>query len=184
MQQMVALMSNEHLGIFEELRARAQRFEQRAEERKRMLQMATPVAHTHVFVVPLNRRCRQMAARRGYHHHHPDDPRRRKIHSESQLGITLTQVLQAVCSESEIMLIQLLGMRRSRALAGPRHVAWWMIDHYCPEYSLHEIAYVFCGRDHTTIIHGINQVDRRLHRRDLETRALVACVQHRLRTQQ
>jgi chromosomal replication initiation ATPase DnaA len=56
----------------------------------------------------------------------------------------------------------------------------YMIDRYCPDYSLPQIGFIF-GKDHTTIIHGIDAVRVRLLDRNNFTVDLVHRVHKALR---
>ena len=171
-------MSNEPLGIYEELRAKSRQFEHIKAQRKRMLQLATEAPAVQQ-VNPFRDRRLPKRHADGFYARYPDHKRRRKVHDVGELGVTIAQVIKAVCLETELAHEELLGPRRKRRLAWPRHIAMWAVDHYCPNYSLKEIAYVF-QRDHTSVMHGIQKTGERLHRAHPWTRVTVANVHQRL----
>ena len=86
-------MSNEHLGIYEELRARARRFEARKAERKRMLNMGPAYNGAAAQQPnPFERKPRMpvlVEGGGGFYRRNPGRPRRgRQVHSDSGYGVT------------------------------------------------------------------------------------------------
>lgn len=179
-------MTNERLGIYEELRAKSKQY-----ERKRALHIGTAYngaysQPTNPFVPPLPTPTVPLAVQvkkreGGYYHQHPHRKRggQRKIWPESELGVNIGQILQAVCIEADLTYEDMSCVARSRRFAWPRHVAMYMIDRYCPSYALTEIAKLF-RRDHTTVMHGIMVTSERLLDGDIRTTTLVANVHQRL----
>jgi hypothetical protein len=106
--------------------------------------------------------------------------RRRAIWPEAHYGLNISQVAQAVALEAGIGLGELLSSNRERRLAWPRHVAMYLIDRYCPDYSLPDVAFVF-HRDHTSVMYGIEATLVRLEKGEPGTKELVAKVHARLR---
>ena len=67
-----------------------------------------------------------------------------------------------VAARRGVPLQELCGRGRSRSIARARHEVWWRIRHHPERYlSLPEIARLF-GRDHTTIMAGIEAHAQRL----------------------
>jgi len=67
-----------------------------------------------------------------------------------------------VAARRGVPLAELCGRGRSQSLARARHEVWWRIRHHPERYlSLPEIARLF-GRDHTTIMAGIEAHAQRL----------------------
>jgi hypothetical protein len=178
-------MSNERLGIFEELREKAERYAHQGEAIRRRIEGAGPVTKNGAFaqqVNPFSLGALRLRSRKGYHRREvppTGGTRRRATWPEGHLGLNVVQVVQAVVLESGLTTGELMGLRRDRRVAWPRHVAMWAVDRYCPEYSLPEIAYMF-RRDHTTVMHGIEATQVRLINGDAETKTLVANVRQRL----
>jgi hypothetical protein len=194
-------MSNERLGIFEELQERARRYGARCERLRRAIYGAGPLTPKGAYSEPNNPFRLRLRLRlknpepfhRHRFHHHPDIPslriaddapkgmRRRTQHSEGRLGLTLVQVVQAVVLESGIMPDEMFGPTHAKRVAWPRQVAMWCIDRYCPDYSLPEIGFMFY-RDHTTVLHAIRATDQRINNGEAYTLALVGNVRERLST--
>lgn len=184
-------MSNEPLGIFEELRERAEYYARQSEALRKRILGAGPVTAngpyaqtTNPFQPPPPKPKVRMKSNKPFHKGRPPSSapggRRRAVWPESKLGLNVVQVVQAVVLESGIAVGELLGPCRKRYLAWPRHVAIWAIDRYCPDYSLSEIAYMFDDRDHSSIMHGIEATNVRLANDEPQTRKLVANVRRRL----
>lgn len=73
----------------------------------------------------------------------------------------LLHVAEEVCSERGVLLHEILGAARSRNIVRARHELWWRIRHHPDRsYSFPEIGRLF-GRDHTTILAGIESHARR-----------------------
>ena len=185
-------MTNEPLGIYEELRALHEPLEDREHRRKRLLSMVP--AYNGAYAqqqnpferppvepfVRANDGIPHKLKHDGYHKRNPNQRRRRReVYREAKLNITIAQVVLAVCIESGLSHGDLFSPWRTRRVAYPRHTCMYMIDRYCPEYSLAEIAYLF-QRDHTSVMHGIQKTERRLENKHSDTRLLVANVHQRL----
>lgn len=73
----------------------------------------------------------------------------------------LLDIVDDVCGRRGVTRVELCGHGRSRAVVRARHELWWRIrEHPERSYSLPEIARWF-GRDHTTVLSGINAHRRR-----------------------
>ena len=59
----------------------------------------------------------------------------------------------------------LVSQSRSRPLTHARHVAMYLMRE-CTGLSLVKIGEIFGGRDHTTVLHGINKVEKDMRARD------------------
>lgn len=70
---------------------------------------------------------------------------------------------QAVCEVIEISMEQLQGKERFRPFPDARYIAFHIIKSKAPkisvEISLKKIGEAFGGRDHTTVIHGLEQYE-------------------------
>ena len=53
----------------------------------------------------------------------------------------------------------MVSARRARAVARPRQIAMYLAKRLTPR-SLPEIGRRFGGRDHTTVIHAVKQIER------------------------
>jgi chromosomal replication initiator protein len=86
---------------------------------------------------------------------------------DSELGELLRAVPRVSVAEIQGRVAQYFGIpvremtsaRRGREVARPRQVAMYLSKQLTPK-SLPDIGRRFGGRDHTTVIHGIRQVER------------------------
>lgn len=178
-------MSNEPLGIYEELRARAERYSDLGRLRRQLVNHTTPANGAYAqplnpFIRYLRNRVRVMGGpvapnSRGSARH-----RLRTVWPEAELGISLATVIKTVIDESETTGWQMFSADQHWRVSRPRQVAMYMADRYCPGYSLPQIGFIF-SRDHTTIMAGIEAVTIRLLNKDPLTVDLVAKSHARLR---
>ena len=75
----------------------------------------------------------------------------------------IQSILDAVTRYYDIKLTDLLGKRRHKSVALPRQVCMWLARRHT-RYSLEEIGGYLGGRDHTTVLHAIRQVDTKQSR--------------------
>ena len=177
-------MTNEPLGIYEELREKAERYAAKGEAMRRRIMGAGPADNGAYAETsnPFSCRLRLKNGGRPFHATRPpgsSSMRRRPIFPEAELGLNIVQVVQAVMLESGMTVSDLMTSGRTRKFSWPRQVAMWVIDRYCPEYSLPEVGYVF-RKDHTTVMHAIEVVEERLQHNCTKTKTLVANVRQRL----
>ena len=73
----------------------------------------------------------------------------------------LLTLVDAICKSRGVTLAEVCGRRRSQAVSRTRQEVWWHLRHH-PEYfySYPEIARLF-GRDHATVIAGVDAHERR-----------------------
>ena len=169
------MRDNEPLGLYAELRDRADRYgELGVRLRKRLLDPPPANGATAQSINPFMRNLRNRIRVVGKPNAEWGRQGRaqRTVWPEAQLGIALDTVIKAVIDESEITAGQMLSDWRGRRFTRPRQVAMYMIDRYCPQYSLPQIGFIF-SRDHTTIMHSIEAVAARLLHKDPETVDLV-----------
>ena len=76
--------------------------------------------------------------------------------------INLDLIKKIVCSHFEIKLEEITGKRRLRKLVVPRQVAMYL-SHDMTEETLQSIGASFGGRDHTTVLHAYNKIQRELN---------------------
>lgn len=77
----------------------------------------------------------------------------------SQRRVTIDEIQRRVCAHFDVRHNDLLSARRSRAIARPRQIAMYLAKRMTPR-SLPEIGRKFGGRDHTTVIHAVRQIDK------------------------
>jgi chromosomal replication initiator protein len=73
--------------------------------------------------------------------------------------VTIEEIQKAVVEHYNIRMADMASARRSRAVARPRQVAMYLAKQLTPR-SLPEIGKKFGGRDHTTVMHAVKQVER------------------------
>jgi chromosomal replication initiator protein len=81
-------------------------------------------------------------------------------------SITIEQIQQAVCDAYGVSLVDLRGDKRPQVIVLPRHIAMYLCRELTDQ-SLPKIGAKFGGRDHATVMYGVNRVAR-LIREDRE----------------
>jgi chromosomal replication initiator protein len=77
---------------------------------------------------------------------------------------TLTRpdsIISAICDFYSLKPTQLKGAKRDAALVGPRHVCMFLLKEVA-DLTFVEIGNLLGGRDHTTVIHGVEKIRDRL----------------------
>jgi chromosomal replication initiator protein len=92
--------------------------------------------------------------------------------------ITLDNVAKLVCEEFGVTREEIESARRTARVALSRQVAMYLCRQHTDR-SLAAIGQAFGGRDHTTVVHSLSVVERRL-REDDRLRGAVRTVQERL----
>lgn len=83
-----------------------------------------------------------------------------KINTEGRPEID--EIVQTVCEVTGVSSDELLhSPRRLRNQAWPRQLAYWLVARLRPDLSLPRIGHILGGRDHTTVMHGRANVERR-----------------------
>jgi len=72
---------------------------------------------------------------------------------------TPREILQAVCSYYTVKLKELRGKRRPKEIVRPRQVAMYLLR-TMTELPLTQIGELLGGRDHTTVMHGVEQIEK------------------------
>lgn len=88
--------------------------------------------------------------------------------------LTVRDICRATCRYFDVNMLDFVSQRRHASLVRARHVAMYLSRHHTTR-SLPEIARVMGGRDHTTILHGVNKIAAKLAD-DAELRADVAAI--------
>jgi chromosomal replication initiator protein len=74
-------------------------------------------------------------------------------------------ILEETASYFTLSTADLMSKSRSRPLTQARHIAMYLVRE-CTGLSLVKIGEIFGGRDHTTVLHGINKVEGEMRARD------------------
>ena len=77
----------------------------------------------------------------------------------SDRKVTIEEIQRKVAEHYNIRLADMIGPKRVRTIARPRQVAMYLSKHMTTR-SLPEIGRRFGGRDHTTVIHAVRQIER------------------------
>lgn len=78
-----------------------------------------------------------------------------------QQNATVRDIQELVCDFYQIEMTDLLSVRRDRNILEAKHVGFYLARVLTTK-SFHQIGRLFGGRDHTTILHGINKVKKRM----------------------
>lgn len=92
--------------------------------------------------------------------------------------IRVTDIQAAVCQEFGVRPIDMVSRRRYRRIARPRQVAMYLSREFTKN-SLPEIGRRFGGRDHTTVMHALDVIERLL-KDDIEIQYHVEQIRQRL----
>lgn len=71
---------------------------------------------------------------------------------------TVARIQAAVSARFDIPLAEMTSARRHRGVARPRQVAMYLVKRHLP-LSLPRIGSHFGGRDHTTVLHALRQIE-------------------------
>ena len=75
--------------------------------------------------------------------------------------ITIEQIQSAVAEAFHVSIAELRGDRRQQSIAYPRHLSMYLCRELT-DASLPKIGAKFGGRDHSTVLHGVNKIARLL----------------------
>ena len=77
----------------------------------------------------------------------------------SKRRITIDEIQKRVSDHFRIRQTEMVSARRAREVARPRQIAMYLAKQLTPR-SLPEIGRRFGGRDHTTVIHAVRQIEK------------------------
>ncbi len=77
----------------------------------------------------------------------------------SRRRVTIDEIQKRVAEHFKIRQAEMVSARRARAVARPRQIAMYLAKQLTPR-SLPEIGRRFGGRDHTTVIHAVKQIEK------------------------
>jgi chromosomal replication initiator protein len=77
----------------------------------------------------------------------------------NQRRVTIDEIQRKVCEHYRIRQSEMSSARRAREVARPRQIAMYLAKQLTPR-SLPEIGRRFGGRDHTTVIHAVRQIEK------------------------
>ena len=77
----------------------------------------------------------------------------------SKRRITIDEIQKRVSDHFKIRNAEMVSARRAREVARPRQIAMYLAKQLTPR-SLPEIGRRFGGRDHTTVIHAVRQIEK------------------------
>ena len=83
----------------------------------------------------------------------------RDLLRSNERRVTIDEVQRAVVEHYSLRMSDMQSSRRSRSIARPRQVAMYLAKQLTPR-SLPEIGKRFGGRDHTTVMHAVRQIER------------------------
>lgn len=93
--------------------------------------------------------------------------------------VSIRQIQEAVSRSFRIPPIEMISARRARDVSRPRQVAMYLARELTC-HSLPRIGYYFGDRDHTTVMHGIREVKKRIGT-DIALRQRIVRLKRRLR---
>lgn len=94
------------------------------------------------------------------------------------MRVTGRQVADFVAERHGLTFQQLISQRRVSSVARPRQIAMYVMREVCPHLSLLAIGRLLGGRDHTTILHGIQRIEALIHTDEDVLREVLAALGH------
>ena len=94
--------------------------------------------------------------------------------------LTPDRIVSVVSNYYGINKKDLVGKSRKKEFVLPRHIAMYLIREIT-DTSLSDIGKVFGGRDHSTIINGVKQIDKSM-KMDKAIKLAIANIEQRIRT--
>jgi hypothetical protein len=103
------------------------------------------------------------------------DPQPDERPAAPQREPSIRHIAETVCATYGVDYRDLISARRTTSLVRPRQVAYWLARRHTRK-SLPEVGRRLGGRDHTTVLHGIDRMEMRLAG-DPGLRDEVACIE-------
>jgi chromosomal replication initiator protein len=85
----------------------------------------------------------------------------RDIFTQPKGQPTMDDVLRVVTAHFQVKVTELQSRRRTKAIAFPRQVAMFLARSIT-RHSLEEVGGFFGGRDHTTVLYAVEQIDKQM----------------------
>jgi len=98
------------------------------------------------------------------------------IISQKEKVISPEYIQETVCKYFNINIADLKGSRRSNDIAYPRQIAMYLCREVA-QMSLPKIGDAFGKRDHTTVLHGCNKIDKEI-KENTNTKLIVDSVKN------
>lgn len=103
-----------------------------------------------------------------------------KVQPSQSSQIDQKKVLQQITSYFNLKLADLTGPRRQKELVIPRQITMFLLYEEC-KISMEKVGQILGGRDHTTILHGVDKI-RQAIGRDREIQRLIFELKQQLAT--
>lgn len=94
------------------------------------------------------------------------------------MRVTGRQVADFVAERHGLTFQQLISQKRVKSVARPRQIAMYVMREVCPHLSLPAIGRLLGGRDHTTILHGVQRVEALIHTHEDVLKEVWAALSH------
>lgn len=94
------------------------------------------------------------------------------------MRVTGRQVADFVAERHGLTFDQLISDRRHRSVARPRQIAMYVMREVCPHLSFPAIGRLLGGRDHTTVLHGVQRIEALIHTHEDVLKEVLAALRH------
>lgn len=94
------------------------------------------------------------------------------------MRVTGRQVVDFIAERHGLTFQQMIGKQRVTSVARPRQIAMYVMREVCPHLSLPTIGRILGGRDHTTILHGVQRIEALIHTQEDVLREVLAALRH------
>ena len=90
-----------------------------------------------------------------------EDVLKDSLEDDNSRVITVDQIHRLFAEQYDLRIQDLIGPRRTKNIVYPRQIAMYVTRQLTP-LSLPEIGKAFGGRDHTTVLHAINNIEKKM----------------------
>ena len=101
------------------------------------------------------------------------------ISPEKPAEITPEFIMQTVCDHFKISKEEILSAKRSADIAYPRQIIMYLCRQYCMNLPLKNIGEVLGNRDHSTVMHGIQKIEKQMETSE-QTRNTIELLQNKI----
>jgi chromosomal replication initiator protein len=81
-------------------------------------------------------------------------------------------IVETICTHFNVKMSELKSKKRTKSISLPRQIAMYILRNKL-NISLQEIGEIFGGRDHSTVLHSLSQIESKI-KKDVELKTLIS----------